>query len=772
MATMTTTATVPAGPAIDTAPPRDGQLTDLAVKVDQYAKAILQTATTANWQEIVGHTAEEVATLIKSDAWKDALAKSALLDLFDDYKLAELQSLIDTRLQDAGLQSTDLSRAGFWDANGDFDIKLLTGEATAGTELTLTANGGQGASRSAFVRSISRPGARMLLPIGSNPALYGPITKNSPEDLGGGEMSLMSSTGGEGTIYFLDTPQTLQEGSGYFAYRLKLSSLATGGGEGFTDGGYAHWEFVAGEATMADFDSSTSVFSGDTSHWLDGAEGDILPDVVGPFYPINDTFTEGGPDGKDQFGVRVTVYPDGPEGPHDEGPDAVGYITDPPPISNLPVVSIDDAPAVYEGGRAAFRVTRSGSVIGTTTTTTVAFSTNDDTATVAGNDYASQSGSVVFAPGETEKWVYVTTNADSNTTEGTEYFHVDLTPSTSDFTLSDPQGVGTIINRTGSTTMPEVTIDHADPVFEGGVAQFTVTRSGNTTYTTIVPWNTANITAAAPEDYVGRNEFLIFAPSETVKTITIQTNINEDDHDFDEQFSVNLASGSDYTLDEYVGIGTILEDSDDDRRSKYKPCICYCVCGQGDSTDLATGANLNSVQTVGGFAMNYNSDSVSKYTMSFDWTTPAYSGSPIYELVKAEFTLGSLGTQTVWYDASSFPTGDTMHITMQTDASSLASGSYGYTTKLTLIDEDEIAPSFTPRPSWAIRRSSTARLPPLDKAGGSKAWISSSPVSRSVSPSSRLGARPTCSRPMAADTTAPTASSPTWLTTVAPTPTR
>ena len=108
-----------------------------------------------------------------------------------------------------------------------------------------------------------------------------------------------------------------------------------------------------------------------------------------------------------------------------------------------------------------------------TQTVTVQYSTSNGTAT-AGSDYTSKSGTLTFAPGETQKIIAVVVNSDS-LTEGTENFTVMLSSPTG-ATLTDATGLGTILDRpaaastTGSApqtpTVPvtEPTVPATDPM--------------------------------------------------------------------------------------------------------------------------------------------------------------------------------------------------------------------------------------------------------------------------------------------------------------------
>ena len=79
---------------------------------------------------------------------------------------------------------------------------------------------------------------------------------------------------------------------------------------------------------------------------------------------------------------------------------------------------------------------------------TVDFATADgpapDGATAPG-DYTSNSGTVTFAPGVTSQTVTVQVNGDT-TVEPNETFNVNLSGATGNATITDAQGVGTIVN--------------------------------------------------------------------------------------------------------------------------------------------------------------------------------------------------------------------------------------------------------------------------------------------------------------------------------------
>lgn len=116
----------------------------------------------------------------------------------------------------------------------------------------------------------------------------------------------------------------------------------------------------------------------------------------------------------------------------------------PPPPPVVPTISINDVSG-NEGNKNSttnftFTVRLSQP---TTATVNVSFATANGTA-IAGVDYNSTSGTLVFGPGETSKTVVVVVRGD-RTREADETFSVNLSGATGG-TLADAQGAGTIRN--------------------------------------------------------------------------------------------------------------------------------------------------------------------------------------------------------------------------------------------------------------------------------------------------------------------------------------
>ena len=111
----------------------------------------------------------------------------------------------------------------------------------------------------------------------------------------------------------------------------------------------------------------------------------------------------------------------------------------PPPPSPAPSISVGNA-SVAEGSSVLFQVSLSaahGSSI------SVSYATANGTA--GSGDYTAKSGTLVFAAGETSKYVGVQTAQDT-LIESNETFSLNLSSPSGGATIADGQGTGTIID--------------------------------------------------------------------------------------------------------------------------------------------------------------------------------------------------------------------------------------------------------------------------------------------------------------------------------------
>ena len=237
----------------------------------------------------------------------------------------------------------------------------------------------------------------------------------------------------------------------------------------------------------------------------------------------------------------------------------IGTIVDNDPI--LPLFSVNDV-SVAEGDSgtklATFTITRSLP----TGASSVRWTTNNATAVAPGDFVAVPPTSVAFADGESTKSVSVTVKGDTDP-ERDETFLVRLTSATG-ANIADDTGVGTITNDDGA--VPQLSVSDATvPEGDSGntLATFTITRSG-AIGSSSVSVSTVDGTAKAPVDYVAvSSKAVTFAAGETTRTVSVLVN-GDTAVEADETFSVKLANATGATIADGTGVGTIVNDDDDD----------------------------------------------------------------------------------------------------------------------------------------------------------------------------------------------------------------
>jgi len=179
----------------------------------------------------------------------------------------------------------------------------------------------------------------------------------------------------------------------------------------------------------------------------------------------------------------------------------------------------------------------------------VAWATANGTAT-AGSDYTAASGTLTFAPGETEKSVAVPVLGD-DVNEENETLLVNLSGATG-AAVADAQGLGTIVDKNAP---PSLSID--DPsARESEGAIFTVTLAGTTLRTVTVSFSTADGIAREGSDYSPRRGTLTFAPGEKTKTIAV-TVLDDTVAESLETFFVNLGDPVNAVITKSRGVASI-----------------------------------------------------------------------------------------------------------------------------------------------------------------------------------------------------------------------
>jgi hypothetical protein len=188
---------------------------------------------------------------------------------------------------------------------------------------------------------------------------------------------------------------------------------------------------------------------------------------------------------------------------------------------------------------------------------TVDYATADETA-VAGSDYTAASGSLTFAPGETERFVSVDVAGDL-ADEPDKTFLLSLS-NASDADILDGQGVATIVDNDG---LPSLAIGGV-AVNEGNnglaIAQFTLTLSPASADDVTVAFATQNGTAVSGSDYVAANGTITFSPGQTVRLIEISINSDAVDEGDSESFTVQLSNPNNANVADAAALGTIVDD--------------------------------------------------------------------------------------------------------------------------------------------------------------------------------------------------------------------
>jgi len=205
-----------------------------------------------------------------------------------------------------------------------------------------------------------------------------------------------------------------------------------------------------------------------------------------------------------------------------------------------------------------FTVTKTGA---TGFPTSVQYTTQDGTASVADNDYQPTSGTLTFLANETTKTVTVLVNGDTKF-ESDETFTLHLFNPVNALIGND--GTGTIVN---DDVAPNFTVNNVDGL-EGDIGQrafrFQIFKTGSTGVSSTVCYNTIDGTATvADNDYVpliaGPANCVVFAPGDTVRDVIVFVN---GDFVFEpnETFFLHLISATPGTVSTIDGIGTILND--------------------------------------------------------------------------------------------------------------------------------------------------------------------------------------------------------------------
>lgn len=230
----------------------------------------------------------------------------------------------------------------------------------------------------------------------------------------------------------------------------------------------------------------------------------------------------------------------------------------------LPALSVNDRPAILEGGSRTFTVTSSALSL---QPMSVQWQTANGTA-VSPGDFDVQTGFVAIAPLATTATFVVTSNDDS-VDEDTEWFKVQLV-NPINASIGDGEGVFTITDD--ADLPPSISVaDAADTDEDSGPMTFDVTLSSVSGKTVTVNWDLLAVSAdpgfatcatgdPAPEDdFLNDGGTLTFSPGDTSETISVTLCADAMDEN-DEDIGVILSSAANASINDGGASGTIVDD--------------------------------------------------------------------------------------------------------------------------------------------------------------------------------------------------------------------
>ena len=205
--------------------------------------------------------------------------------------------------------------------------------------------------------------------------------------------------------------------------------------------------------------------------------------------------------------------------------EGIAIINDDDPV---PTVAVGASTSVPEGqtGDTSFASIDVSLSTASGKNVSVGWTTADGTATATGDDYTPDAGTLVFAPGETDKVVVIPVIGD-NTTEGDETFDVDLSAPVN-ATLGNATDAVTIVDNDpippGSAVLTVTGLKQRETGSGTTTFMFTVTRSGDTTTAVNIDYVTSDGTASASSDYAVASGNLAFATNQTIGTVNVNVN--------------------------------------------------------------------------------------------------------------------------------------------------------------------------------------------------------------------------------------------------------
>lgn len=223
----------------------------------------------------------------------------------------------------------------------------------------------------------------------------------------------------------------------------------------------------------------------------------------------------------------------------------------------LPVVDVADA-RTSEGDSGTSTLTFAVALANPSAApVTVTYATQDDTATIADDDYDPASGTVTFAPGVTHAAVDVAVRGDVRF-EPEESLRLVLASPTG-ASLGDATGAGVVTNDDGPPSLAVGDLSVAEGSSGTTEAAFTVRLDAPSAAPVTVAYATADGTATSGDDYASTSGTLTFAPGVVSQTLPV-TVTGDDLFEGDETFRVELSAPTGATIGDATGWGTIRDD--------------------------------------------------------------------------------------------------------------------------------------------------------------------------------------------------------------------
>ena len=289
----------------------------------------------------------------------------------------------------------------------------------------------------------------------------------------------------------------------------------------------------------------------------------FLPGQTSNYFtvPILDDALVEGPYGWEAFTVQLS----GPTGGATLGSEsrATAYILEDDTAIGFESAGVQADEAT---GQAVIHAVR----LGVTSSTVSAFFQTEDGTAFAPGDYTAQSGTVAFAPGETNQTIIVPLN-DDTLVEGDETFSVRLSAPTGGASLATSNLTVHITDDVSFMAFDsDLTVTETD-----AQAVLTAHRWGRTNNTVSVHYATGNLSALAGTDYVATSGTLTLLPGELAGTITVPILDDSAVEDL-KQFQVTLSEPAGTLVLPYGMTSTVSVISDDGAGypdTRFKPVV-------------------------------------------------------------------------------------------------------------------------------------------------------------------------------------------------------